>query len=255
MRYTAIALFISLVCWKTAVSCSNSMDGHACGIVWNNGEILKFDTIQKIGKQDSNFIKDTGNSYVFRSHVYSNAMVILGPTFMNILFDTTIDKNSFDPANAMAGELEWLAQAGIVSTTQSKRDSIADEIKLKGGYDARYYTKQKQAATFNDICFEKRLNGEQCINPPGGCGLDVLFRLPAGTLQLSATGIVHKKDSFFSANKTNSQKAMGRVFDLKGNALPRDFREKTGGPYSQRIAHGVYFALEPKTKSVQKILY
>lgn len=249
MRQIIFASIIAFLSWNNAFSCANPMDEHACGIVWNNGEIVNLDTIGKLGKPDTNFLKLADGSYIFRSHEYSNAMVFLGVSLgfssMDLLFDTSVDKSVFDPALAMGKELEWLTNAGIVVMTQSGRDSAVNAIQLKGGYNAQYYTKQGNATTFNDICFEKRTSGEQCINPPGECGLDMVFRLPIETLGLSTTHIHDLKNKGMPAINNPQSNTEAKIFDLKGTSLHQEHLEMFGKFNSRHYASGVYFVSEP----------
>jgi len=237
MKHIINFSFFSLVCWSFSFSCINPMDYYACGIVWNNGEIINLDIVKTLGKPDSNFIKVPDGSYIFKGHEYSSSMISLGSTFMNIIFDTSEKKTQIKCSLAMAKELEWLVSVGIVSMTKSDQDSAVNVIRINGGYTFRYYTKQRSASTFNDICFEQRSRGEICVNPPGECGLDIQFRLPIQTIGISSIRFNPFQSDRASANPVLQNKLQVKVFDLKGNLI--------SGSYSKlHSAPGVYFLSE-----------
>ena len=240
MSYLTKTLVAILFLSALTFACFNPADQWAAGIIWNDCESVDFMYIDSMGKKDINyfFFRESiaepkiyeSMKWTFRSHYDSaHAMVYLGyfvlysnagksnsseygnyDVFprMAVILDSTQDANLFDFSKAIETELQWLVYYGILRMSSEAIQKAVDSLKTHHG-NAQYWTHQSNVLSYNSWYDKDTQTGIWSVNGVktlrSGCGLDVAFDVPSGTLATENKSLMELKKglAFLEQNNPN----------------------------------------------------
>ena len=265
------------------------------GVAFTSRESLDLTKFTTLGTDGIHFKRDSteaGIAVRYRSHYSDNAMVFVGMygltyqqslrlNCMGIIADTdrfgsgSIDKKTFDFAQAVRIELTWMLEQGIVAIDKETIVAIFDSLNKSSNGGVQYWTLQKHVLGYNSW-YEKdtetgvwgtdNINGVRSVKSAACSGINAEYKAFTRSLDqvLIKNMPAQSVSTFHITRSTNTSLTITpwnnidkvNIVDMSGKICPVRTTATTSGimvSFNTQIVPGIYFLKLTRDASVQTV--